>query len=371
MTEEDRMDLGVERNGRGLDLAFMGQTGPRCSWKGDDLVLIGRVIGGVHRSARSTSPWLMRLDHLAAAFDGTPIGDRDVVLQIAVDAKAIGADEAADGFADCVRFPVLTPAEIERARPRLSWRAGRQPRVAYEMKRIWREEDHPRHPAGSPNSAGGEFALKPASARVSARSPRREAEPRIERLRRALAARSDLSARERRIYGQIAEEEGVDRKDPVSTAFAGILKETLDDAKTRHPSLSQFATPSALSDSAIVTVYKDYFDHVMRTVGGSGAINEIGSDCAAAAYMDTLFRHGRGLGTTLIQRAVLQTWSLYAPAEPLRMTADGRHGPETFDVFKVLVDAGYGPQLTRRLAELRTHRAPSGRRRFARFVCAG
>lgn len=296
------------------------------------------------------------------------LGDRDVVLQMAVDAKAIGADEVAQGFADCVRFPELDPAAVRRVRPRLSWMVRQQVRVPYEIKRVWREEDHPRHPTGSPARAGGEFALKPLSARTPQRARQAPKQTRLARLRVALAKRRDLSGREREIYARIAEEEGVEGKDPGSTAFAGILQGTPEDAQRRSPSLRRFGTPSALTDDAIITVYKDHLDDVMQSVGGSRAIDEIGSDCAAAAFMDTLFRHGRGDGAKLLQEAIADTWSEAFPNSTSPLIDRGL-GPSTFEAFKALVRNGFGPQLTRDLAKLRGKAKPSESGRYSRFVC--
>ncbi len=207
------------------------------------------------------------------------------------------------------------------------------------------------------------------SDRVSRHAPRERAEPRIARLRTALARRRDLSTREQQIYARIAEEEGVDRKDPESTAFAGILRDTLRDAQRRNPSLRGFHGPSALTDDAIITVYKDYFDEIMQSVGGSRAIDEIDSDCAAAALMDTLFRHGRGDGATLLQQAIADTWFDAFPDSTPPLIASG-FGPATFGAFHALVRSGYGAQLTRALANRRTSHRESERSRYDRFVCS-
>lgn len=73
-------------------------------------------------------------------------------------------------------------------------------------------------------------------------------------------------------------------------------------------------------------MYRGYFADVLGSVGGSGALARIGDEDAAAAFGDTLSRHGRKGGTEAIQRAI-------TAVAPGAVTVDGRMGPATFGAY--------------------------------------
>jgi hypothetical protein len=147
-----------------------------------------------------------------------------------------------------------------------------------------------------------------------------------EMFNRSLDDRHDLGENQKFTLAQIFAAEGGTAKDPAGSASSGILKDTLDDARKRVPGLENVKTPSDLTIDQRVAVMKDYFDRNMSTIGGAKALDVIPSPEAAAAFGDTIYRHGSGDGAKAIQRAI----RLVAPE---RVEADGKMGPETLKAF--------------------------------------
>lgn len=95
------------------------------------------------------------------------------------------------------------------------------------------------------------------------------------------------------------------------------------------PGLENIKTPSDLTIDQRVAVMKDYFDRNMSTIGGAKALEAIPSPEAAAAFGDTIYRHGSGDGAKAIQLAI-------NAVEKDKVSYDGRMGPETLKTFNEL-----------------------------------
>jgi lysozyme family protein len=175
--------------------------------------------------------------------------------------------------------------------------------------------------------------------------------------------RGGISGPEARAFQEIFAAEGGRREDPRGAASSGITQGTLDDliARGKVGGITSGTRPSQLSPDQRVDVYRGYFEDVMRGVGGSGALARIGDEDAAAAFGDTLFRHGRKGGTEAIQRAI-------NGVAPGAVTVDGRIGPATLGAFDRLAhDPATRRRLLDALADERTKLAPLERERFDHF----
>ncbi len=124
--------------------------------------------------------------------------------------------------------------------------------------------------------------------------------------------------------------EGINESDPSSTAKAGILQPTLDglinqkrlDARI----LGDRRKTSQLKPEDIAHIYPAYMEDVMSRNGGRKALEDIKDDTAASAYFDTLFQHGRGGGSLMIQRAINRM-------EPKTVEEDGGMGLQTWNAY--------------------------------------
>ncbi|MFA6020957.1 MAG: hypothetical protein WC722_11905, partial [Rhodospirillales bacterium] len=67
----------------------------------------------------------------------------------------------------------------------------------------------------------------------------------------------------------------------------------------------------------------------MSTIGGAKALDVIPSPEAAAAFGDTIYRHGSGDGAKAVQLAI-------NGVEKDKVSYDGRMGPETLKAFNEL-----------------------------------
>jgi hypothetical protein len=108
--------------------------------------------------------------------------------------------------------------------------------------------------------------------------------------------------RELEVFGQ----EGGVPKDGGSTASAGILQKTLDNAKDAGGAgLDSATTPSKLTNEQRAAVMRYKLDREeLSHVGGIKALDKIGDNQAAAALADTLYRHGGVDGPRLLQQAI-------------------------------------------------------------------
>ena len=116
----------------------------------------------------------------------------------------------------------------------------------------------------------------------------------------------NLHSTEKRAYMEIFAAEGGNRLDPGSDAMSGITKTTINRAvDKRHVKGIKFGTePKTLSLEERSRLYRAYFDHAFDKIDGSRAFGRIADPEAASAVADTLFRHGRNGGGTLIRKAI-------------------------------------------------------------------
>lgn len=344
------------------DLSFAVARGPACFWDGRSLKLLGRTIGGIRFNDGESEPWLMRLDRIELAFKSAidpdfALGDRATLLQMTVDAMLWDEPGAAEAFADLVRFPVLTSTEEHRARRALvPWLVGDNPRISYKLVE-WDEHLHPRHPAGSPNSAGGEFAPK-----VMASDPA-DAGLRMTRFARALQREGDVSDRLQSFFYDVFKAEGFGQRDPLHPArpvqaVAGIRQSTLDAAK-RAGVVAEETALEKLTYRDVAKIYRWNAESEIRRIGGARRYEEFSDTRDAAAVFDTLFAHGHGTGAMMIQDGINETLKVLSDADlkrlglPTQIEADGVLGSRTFRILTALANGGQGALLRRSIAEQR------------------
>lgn len=324
-------------------------------------MLLDRTIGGVRFDGGAAEPWLMRLDRIELAFKSAvnvdfTLGDRATLLQMAVDAMLWDELGAAEAFADLVRFPELNPAEAQRVRRALvPWLVGDNPRVSYKMVG-WDEEAHPRHPAGSPNSTGGEFAPK-----AMASDPADEA-VRMSRFARALQ-HGGTSHRQQEMFYEVFNAEGFGQRDPRDLdkpvqAVAGIRQSTLDAAKAAGV-VAKSTTLEGLTYRDVVKIYRWNAETEIQAIGGAKRYREFTDAKDAAAVFDTLFAHGHGTGATMIQEGINETLKLLSAADlerlglPTRIEPDGVLGSRSFRILTILANNGQGALLRSRIGKQR------------------
>lgn len=148
---------------------------------------------------------------------------------------------------------------------------------------------------------------------------------------------------ERRAYLEIFAAEGGCRVDPRGPAASGLVPATLDEliARRRLRHVAPGTPPARLSLDQRAAAYRGYFDEVLAAVSGHAALARIGDPAAAAAFADTLFRHGRRGGSRLIQQAI-------AGVDGGGLSIDGRQGPATLAAYCRLAAA---PATRRRLVD--------------------
>lgn len=160
------------------------------------------------------------------------------------------------------------------------------------------------------------------------------------------------------VFGQ----EGGVPKDSASTASAGILQRTLDNAKGAGvPGLEKATTPNGLTNEQRAAVMRYKLDREeLSHVGGVKALDKIGDNQAAAALADTLYRHGGVEGPRLLQRAINDV-------EPGAVPKTGFMGKQTLEAYSRLASSPETKgRLLDALAEQRklAARDPNERARF-------
>lgn len=111
-------------------------------------------------------------------------------------------------------------------------------------------------------------------------------------------------------------------QDPVKTAARERL---------RAAGIDKVSDPKYLNGAQSVALAKSLLDADLYRVGGHEAVEMINNDQAAAALLDTLFRHGGPAGIQTIQRAINQV-------RPRSVAEDGIMGSETFKLYQQLAD---------------------------------
>ncbi len=349
------------KSGRPPDLSFASARGPGCVWQGKSLMLLDRTIGGLRFNDGGPEPWLMRLDRIELAFKSAvdvdfALGDRGTLLQMAVDAMLWDEPDAAEAFADLVRFPTLTPAEAQRVqRSLVPWLAGDNPRVSYKLIG-WDEEAHPRRPAGSPDGTGGEFAPK-----QMASDPVDEG-VRMSRFARELQ-HADASHRQQQMFYEVFNAEGFGQRDPKDLdqpvqAVAGIRQSTLDAAKAAGVVLKSTAL-ERMTYRDVVKIYQWNAESEIARIGGATRYEEFRDAKDATAIFDTLFAHGHGAGAKMIQEGINETLLRLSDADlkrlglPVKIEADGVLGSRSFRILTILANNGHGTTLRRHIADRR------------------
>lgn len=141
-----------------------------------------------------------------------------------------------------------------------------------------------------------------------------------------------LSASEHRTYMETFAAEGGSDVNPTNGATAGITRTTLNDLidRSKVTGIPKGTAPKALDRDERARVYRAYFDDALHTADGSKALGALNDPEAAAAFGDTLFRHGRRGGTEAVQNA-LNTVTAGAIA------VDGKMGPATFGELRAVI----------------------------------
>jgi HK97 family phage portal protein len=167
---------------------------------------------------------------------------------------------------------------------------------------------------------------------------------------------------------------------PTVLASSGINAELLKDSRFKKdfPELAKVKHPGEIPLGQRARIYQWYFDKVaLRTVGGGKALDRIEDERAAIAAADVLFRGGGAGRTRIIQGAINKTLENLPAAERQRLkvpdavTDDGAMGPQTFDAFKALANAGQGCGLINNLTKLRDKKwvREELRNNYYRFDC--
>lgn len=157
---------------------------------------------------------------------------------------------------------------------------------------------------------------------------------------------------------------------------AGLVKDP--QFKKDFPELAGIKHPGEIPLAKRAVIHKWYFDKLaLRTVGGSKALAQIEDRRAAIAAADLLFRGGGAGGTTIMQGAINKVLEEIPAAErqrlrlPDQVPEDGAMGPQTFEAFKAIANAGQGCKLTNAIAKLRDIKWDKERKRnnYYRFNC--
>lgn len=350
------------------DWSFVALDGPSCRWEGDELTFLGFALGGVWPGAH---PWLIDLKALTHAMQGIygpyfRLGDRDLVLQLAVDARAEGKGELADVLAECICFLPLGDAQRMSAVSRLGQSLGRgrksgvNPRISYQVATSPRLSlaFNPYHlPAGSPNSTGGQFTNREGATAVAL--TRREREENLQRMKEAVDRRPDLPAAMREAAIEIFDVEGRGEADPNGGAVAGITWDVFVQAKRRVRGLDQVKSRADLTHDQIVSIYEYYFDSRMRDLGGVSRLDDFVDRRTAIAIADTVFAHGSSGGPGVLRAAAESLLLAIAPEDRVRLGLPamiGKDSSAALDVLWKLSDDGRARMVRAAIADQRRAR---------------
>ena len=178
-----------------------------------------------------------------------------------------------------------------------------------------------------------------------------------------------VSDMERHVYGRIFAAEGGMKKNPKSSAFAGIMSGTLRDLKGTYQALAGFpGVPKDLSHVQVAAVYRHYLNDALNGAGGVRALDQVGDWDTAAAIGDVLFREGRTGGAQRVGEALgAVVAELGKTDEAARLglqtyEAGQIVGPQSIAVIRTLERAGYGAMFRDALIQARIN-GPYGNER--------
>ncbi|MHB1219270.1 MAG: hypothetical protein ACYC1L_13835 [Alphaproteobacteria bacterium] len=176
----------------------------------------------------------------------------------------------------------------------------------------------------------------------------------------AVARLPDVSDMERHVLGRIFAAEGGMKKNPDSSAFAGIMAGTLRGLKKEDRALAGLpANPKDLSHAQVAAVYRRYLNGALKEAGGMEALNQIGDWDTAAAIGDVLFREGRTGGARRVGEALGAVIAeLGKTGEAARLGLETYQtgqivGPQSIAAIRTLERAGYGAMFRNALIQAR------------------
>jgi len=167
---------------------------------------------------------------------------------------------------------------------------------------------------------------------------------------------SGLSENQKTVFREIFAAEGGLARD--GDTVAGITRNTID-ITTDQTNISKGTLPKDLTDEERILVYEAFLNRkeYFGSVQGIERLDELDDSKAAAALADTLFRHGSGEGTRIIQGAINETAEQVGL--PVEVDIDGRFGSRTFMMFKRMANADNTKNvLLDNIAKNRTARKP-------------
>jgi hypothetical protein len=312
-------------------------------------------------------PWLVDLKVLTEALreiygPSFRLGDRDLVMQLAADARAEDQCHLADTLADYIRFPGLGQVERMSAIHTLSRslghgrKSGFNRRVSYNVSLPPRLSlaFNPYHlPAGASNSTGGQFTNREGAITVAFTN--RQREENLQRIKEAVDRRRDLPATVRNAVIEIFDVEGRGAIDAESGAAAGITNEKFAEARTKVPGLEHVRQVADLTSDQIVSVYKYVLERAFHRHGGVSRLDAFTDRRTAIAMADTVFAHGQNGGATMLRRAAETVLKRLAPVERSRAGLSATIGGpvDTFDTLLALSNRGYAQEVRTAIADQR------------------
>ena len=182
--------------------------------------------------------------------------------------------------------------------------------------------------------------------------------------RKALSDRDDIGPNERRAYMATFASEGGAQQDRTSSAFAGILADTLKELRDLNAlngsGISPDLGPADLTAAQRLAVYRAYANKqsiLGRVEGKASAIEAISDEKAAMAMFDTLFTFGGVGASKLMQRAINRV-------VPGKVAEEPGMGQETFDAYRDLAEnVGTRRQMLRELTNQRNIERPKEKAR--------
>lgn len=140
-------------------------------------------------------------------------------------------------------------------------------------------------------------------------------------------------------------------------AFAGITAEVLEQIKKIEPRLKDVNDVNSMPDEQVAKAYRACFDDALKRYGGPGALEGFKDPKTAAAFADTLFRHGQNGGARIIKDATNDAIKGLSPEQRKSLglkKLTGQNGPkDTLDAMRRMTDAGFGQAVREQIADWR------------------